>query len=109
MKKLDGLINQVLTKLYNKQGPIIADLIINWSKIVGNEFVNNTSPSRIRSQVYKGKKINILYVNVKDSSKAIEISYSENLILERMAVFLCKRVIHRIKIQAFSNSDEIID
>lgn len=96
MKKIDLFVNQVLTNLYKKQGPIIPDLVINWSKIVGKELFSYTSPAKIRSQIYRGQKINILYVNVSNSSKALEVSYSENLIIERIAVFLGKKAIHRV-------------
>jgi hypothetical protein len=107
MKKLDNIINQFLTKLYKKQGSVMSELIINWSKIVGEALAYDTRPAKIRSQLYKGQKIHILYVHVSDSSKAIEISYSESVILERIAIFLGKKAIQRILVQVISSIENV--
>ena len=107
MKKLDNIMSQFLTKLYKKQGSVMSELIINWSKIVGEALAYDTRPAKIRSQLYKGQKIHILYVHVSDSSKAIEISYSESIILERIAIFLGKKAIQRILIQVISSIENV--
>jgi hypothetical protein len=104
MKKIDMVVSQILTKLYKKQGNIMAELIVNWEKITGNRLSMDTRPMRIRSQLYKGKKIDILYISVTDSSKALEISYSENLILERIAIFLGKKTIQRVLTHIINDS-----
>jgi hypothetical protein len=102
MKKLDNIIDQFLMKLYKKQGNHLSELMLNWSKIAGPAFANNTKPSKIKTQIYNGQKINILYIQVTDSSKAIEISYSESLILERIAIYLGKKIIQRMRVQIIS-------
>jgi hypothetical protein len=108
MKKLDGLVNQFLTTLYKKQGSVMSEIIINWPKIVGSNLNENTRPAQIKSQIYRGQKINILYVNVTDSSIAMETSYLESTILERIAVFLGKRTIQRITIRVISKVNEYV-
>ena len=106
MKKLDIVVNQFLTKLYKKQGGGISELIINWSKIVGPDFSSYTRPAKIRSQIYKGQKLDTLYIHVSDSSKAIEVSYSESLILEKIAIYLGKKMIQKILIQVVTYDNE---
>jgi hypothetical protein len=98
MKPIYEEVDKLIFKIFKKQHPILGEIIINWNKIVGIKFNENTTPLKIIASRENGKKINILYISAKNSSIAMEISYQQELLIERMAVYLGYKGIHKIKI-----------
>ena len=98
MKPIITEVNKIVYKIFKQQHPVLAELIINWSKIVGTKFSSNSMPLKITSTKEKGKKINILYISADNSSISMEISYQQELIIERIAIYLGYKGIHKIRV-----------
>ena len=97
MKPIVDEVNKLVRNVFKRQHPVLAEIIINWGKIVGVKFSQNSTPLKITSSKERGKKINILYISSENSSASMEISYQQEIIIERIAVYLGYKAIHRIR------------
>lgn len=91
-------INKIICKILKKQHPILAELLLNWGKIVGVKYSCTCSPLKITPSVEKSKKINILHIAADSDSIAVEISYQQELIIERIAIYLGYKAIEKLKV-----------
>jgi hypothetical protein len=98
MKPIITEVNKLVHNIFKKQHPILAEIIVNWQKIVGAKFHNKVTPLKITMSKQGGKKINILHVSAEDSSTSMEMSYQQELIIERIAIYLGYKGIHKIRI-----------
>jgi hypothetical protein len=97
MRLIGDAVNKVVYKVFSKQSPVLAEIIINWEKIVGLKFSQNNNPLKVTSVKEKGSKINILYISSNNSSASMEIAYQQEIIIERIAIYLGYKAIHKIK------------
>ena len=97
MKPIVNDVNNIIRNVFRKQHPILAEIVVNWGKIVGVKFSKNSIPLKIISSKESGKRINILYISSDNSSASMEISYHQELIIERIAVYLGYKGIHKIR------------
>ena len=107
MKKIDCILEKLLNKIYGSNNKIVTKLMANWSKIIGEEFSKNTYPYKITSHMERGKQLNILHLRAKNSACATSISYSQDMIIERIAVCLGSKAIDRMKIQIYADYHSI--
>ncbi len=98
MKPIITSVNKLVHNIFKRQHPILAAIIVNWQKIVGVKFYEKVTPLKIITSKEAGKKINILYIRAEDSSASMEVSYQQELIIERIAIYLGYKGIHKIKI-----------
>ncbi len=98
MRPIINEVNKLVYNVFRRQNPILAEIIVNWGKIVGIKFSQNSSPLKISVSKEKGKKINILYIASDNSSASMEIAYQQELILERIAIYLGYKAVHKIKL-----------
>lgn len=97
MKPIVDEVNKLVRNIFKRQHPILAEIIINWSKIVGIKFSKNSMPLKIISSKEGGRKIKILYIISENSSISMQISYQQELIIERIAIYLGYKAIHKIR------------
>ena len=97
MKPITTEINKLIHRIFKRQHPILAEIIVNWGKIVGVKFSNKATPLKIVSSKEAGKTINILYISAENSSISMEMSYQQELMLERIAIYLGYKGIHKIR------------
>jgi len=97
MKPIATEINKLVHNIFKRQHPILAEIIVNWGRIVGVKFQEKAMPLKIITSKEGGKKINILYISAENSSISMEISYQQELIIERIAIYLGYKGIHKIK------------
>jgi hypothetical protein len=97
MKPLSDDINKIIKRIFGKKHPLFSEIMINWSKIVGPQFSSKTSPLKIVSIRDNSKPINILYVQVENSSIALELSCHQQIIIERISVYLGFKAIHSLR------------
>ena len=97
MKPLNVEVNRLIHSIFKKKHPILAEIMINWGKIVGVKFSTKAAPLKITKSIESGKKINILHISAENSSISMEMSYQQELIIERIAVYLGYKGIHKIK------------
>ncbi len=98
MKPLIDDINKIVYRIFKRQHPILAEMIVNWGKIVGIKYCDKSSPLKIITNVIKEKKINILCVGVDNSSLSLEMAYQQEIIIERIAIYLGYKGIHKIRL-----------
>jgi hypothetical protein len=91
-------VNKLIYSIYKRQNPILAELIVNWGKIVGVKYSTKSNPLKITTIREGGKQINILQVVVDSSSISMEIAYQQELMIERIAIYLGYKGIHKIKL-----------
>ena len=102
MKLISEDIDSLVKKIFKNQHPLLAEIITNWTKIVGTKFYNNATPLKITISKEKGIKINILHVVAANPSVSMEIAYQQEIILERIAVYLGFKGIHKLRIHAIN-------
>ncbi len=98
-KLLGESINNILRGVIGQRSKILAEIVINWPKIVGSELSKDTSPMRIFSAKEKGQQVNILYVNVTSSAIGLRLSYQQEMLIERIAIYFGHKAVHKIKIK----------
>lgn len=98
MKLISQDVKSLVRKILKNHHPIFAEILINWDKIVGSKFCNKTKPLKILSVREKGQKISILQIVADNPSVALEISYYQDIIIERIAVYLGFNGISKLRI-----------
>lgn len=98
MKPIQNEVNHILRKIFRRKHPILAELIINWEKIVGVKFSKNTEPVKIVTSKEKTVKINILQIRVPNASVSVELSFMQDVLIERIALYLGYKAVHQIRI-----------
>jgi hypothetical protein len=73
MKPIINDVNNIIRNVFRSQHPILGEIIVNWGKIVGVKF------------------------SKKKSSASMEISYYQGIIIERIAIYLGYKAIHKIR------------
>ena len=97
MQPIINTVNNIIYKIYKKKNPLLANIIINWQKIVGAKYMNNSFPLKINTVSEKGKKLNILMVEVNSSSTSVEIAFQQDIVIERLAVYMGYKAIDKIR------------
>lgn len=97
MKPIAEEINKLIKKIFARQHYLLPEIVINWPKIVGLKFSRQTSPLKISTIKEKGTSINVLYVEVSSSSLSLEIEFQQEIIMERIAVYLGFKAIHKLR------------
>jgi hypothetical protein len=99
-------INVIIKRIFAKKHPLLAEIIVNWNKIVGLKFSQNTNPFKIVTIKERGDKINILHIQVKNSAMSLEIYYQQDIILERMNVYLGFKGINKLHLVIYSTKNQ---
>ena len=97
MQPITDSINKIIYKIYKKKNPLLANIIISWQKIVGAKYMNNSFPLKINTVREKGKKLNILMVEVNSSSTSVEIAFQQDIVIERLAVYMGYKAIDKTR------------
>jgi hypothetical protein len=97
MKPIIENVNKIIYKIYKNKNPVLADIVINWPKIVGVKYSQNTLPLKINTLRDKNKKINILMVEVSNAATSVEIAFQQDIIIERLAVYMGYKAINKIR------------
>ena len=97
MKPIIENVNKIIYKIYKNKNPVLAEIIINWQKIVGAKYSHNTLPLKISTTRDKIQKINILMVEVNNAATSVEIAFQQEIIIERLAVYMGYKAINKIR------------
>jgi hypothetical protein len=97
MRALSQTLNSVTNPIFRKRGFVENKIITDWSLIVGENLGNYSAPRKLFFG--KDKKTDgVLHVDVFDSGMAMELSYMEQVVLEKIASYFGYRAINKIKI-----------
>ena len=92
-------VSAALRVILKRESEILREMIVGWHKIVSTEFAEDAYPARIYSIREKGDQINILVINVKNSSIGTMISYKSEMLIEKIAIYFGYKAINRINIK----------
>ena len=98
-KLLGDSINYILRRIIGQKNKVLAEIIINLPRIVGGELSSNASPMKIYSIREKGEQINVLLVQADSSAAGLKLSYQQELVIERIAIYFGHKAVHRLKIK----------
>jgi hypothetical protein len=108
MKPVSDDIRNIIRNIFNAQHPLLAEIIINWAKIVGLKFSRISSPVKVGTNREKGVLINTLYIEVENGSILIEMSFQQEIIMERIAVYLGFKAIHQLRFRVHKYNANIL-
>ena len=98
MKPISEGVSHLLKNILNKKDPILAEIIINWAKIAGAKFSRTAIPVKISKSREKSNLINILHVETTNAAFAMEMSFQQDIIIERITIYLGFKAVHRLKL-----------
>ena len=98
MKLINDDVNKIIRNIIGKRDPLLAEILINWTNIVGHKFGQKSSPLRISTHSVKNLKISTLYIRVENSGLSLEMSFQQDVIIERIAVYLGFKAIHQLRL-----------
>ncbi len=99
VKLLGESITGLLREIWGQKSDVLAEIMINWPKIVGVEFASIIEPVRIYSAREKASQVNVLLVRAFSSAAGLKLAYQQEIIVERIAIYFGHKAIHRIKIK----------
>ncbi|MGX6960343.1 MAG: DciA family protein [Rickettsia endosymbiont of Pentastiridius leporinus] len=103
MKLLKEDIDKIVRRIFARQHPLLPEIIVNWGKIVGFNFSTKTLPIKITTNTRNKQKINTLFIQAEDHAVALEVSFQQEIILERVAIYLGFRAIHEMRVTVYKN------
>jgi len=98
-KLLGDTINYILRKVIGQKNKVLAEIIINWPRIVGADLARDVSPMKIYSIREKGEQLNVLLISAASSASGLKLSYQQELVIERIAIYFGHKAVHRLKIK----------
>ncbi|GAA5251971.1 DciA family protein [Candidatus Rickettsia kedanie] len=107
MKLIKEDIDKIVRRIFSKQHPLLPAIIINWNKIVGFNFSNKALPLKITTYTYKKQKINTLFIQAEDNTIAAELPYYQDIILERIKIYLGFAAIHKMNVTFYKEKSKI--
>jgi|GEM_PF-1224997 len=101
MKHIKDNVYKIIRHIFAKQHPLLPEIMFNWSKIVGFNFSAKTCPLKITTYTNKKQKTNRLIVQIEDDATAAVFPYYEDIILERIAIYLGFKAIHEVRVTIY--------
>ena len=101
MKLIKDDIHKIVRHIFARQNPLLPEIMFNWNKIVGFKFSDKVLPLKIIADTNKKQKINTLFIQAEDHATALEISFYQEIILERIAVYLGFKAIHQMRVTVY--------
>lgn len=98
MKLITEDINKIIVNIIRKNDPVLAEIIMNWGKIVGENFSQKSTPIRTSSYRNHSMKINVLHIKNDNASLSLEMSFQQEVIIERIAIYLGFKAIHKLRL-----------
>jgi hypothetical protein len=90
-------LSQALTSHFKKRGFVETRLISQWDRIIGKELSGRCFPIKISTHTKHNKTSYTLVVEITDSAAAVELTYLEPIILEKIATYFGFKAIKSIK------------
>ena len=69
---------------------------------MGGDIASKTAPSRISSFKEKGQQVNVLFVDVDNAAYGMKLSYQQDMIAEKIAVYFGYKAVHKIRTRVVS-------
>ena len=99
MKPISDDIKNIIKKIFNNRHPVLSEIMLNWAKIVGPEFSSGSYPLKISNIKEKGAVVSVLHVAVKNSALSMGLSFRQEIIIERIAIYFGFKPVHKLKLK----------
>jgi hypothetical protein len=93
---LGDMVARATRPALKKRGFAEERLLLEWNKIVGDEFAHRTAPQKLAHDRH-GKQAAVLHI-ICEPAWAIELQYFEPVILEKIASYFGYRAVERLHI-----------
>ncbi|WP_341787221.1 DUF721 domain-containing protein [Rickettsia endosymbiont of Cantharis rufa] len=107
MKLVKEDVDKIVRRIFARQHPLLPEIMINWNKIVGFNFSTKALPLKITTYTHKKRKINTLFIQAEDSAIAAELPYYQDIILERIKIYLGFEAIHKMNVTFYKEKPKI--
>ena len=99
LKTLGDEAGKLLKRVIRHKDPLLAELVVSWGKVVGVKFASSTYPLKTIKYKEKNQYKKLLVVNANNSSLAMEFSFQQEIIIERIAVYMGYKAVHKIQVR----------
>ena len=107
MKHIKDDVYKIIRHIFAKQHPLLPEIMFNWDKIVGFKFSAKLLPLKIISDTYRQQKINTLFIQAENNAVALEVSFYQDIILERIAIYLGFKAIHQVRVTVYKQKSTL--
>jgi hypothetical protein len=97
MRMLSASLNNVTSPIFKRRGFAENKIITDWNFIVGKELGNSSTPKKIAFNRDK-KSDGVLTVEIYDSGTAMEMTYMEPVLIEKISAYFGYKAVARLKI-----------
>lgn len=97
--KVSTLLDDVTKPIFKKRGFYHHKLLTDWPMIVGPALSGYTILQKIVTREVKGQKEGILYIDVSNSSAAMQLQFMEPVIIEKIAAYFGFKAVSKLRIQ----------
>ncbi|AIL65166.1 hypothetical protein NOVO_03915 [Rickettsiales bacterium Ac37b] len=107
MRPISNYLNKLTEPALKRYGVHYAKILSDWQEIIGAQLSKYTIPKKI---IYS-QRANVLHIEILTSSSATELYYMEPMIIEKLAIYLGSKIIHKLKItqNPILHEDNILD
>lgn len=103
MKKIETFVKPLTQQALVGDGYYIATLMLDWDKIVGEKLSAITRPEKIifpkKKQFFEEQPAGNLYLQVSHSAFAVELSFQQEMIIEKVNIYFGKPIAEKITIK----------
>jgi len=97
VKELSRSLDAITKPIFRKRGFTENKILTDWNYIVGDTIGKCSTPQKLYFSQNKHSN-GILYVEVYDSGTAMELTYTEPVILEKIAIYFGHKAVGKLKI-----------
>ena len=97
MKKLKDEIKNLIRPIFSKKGKIFAEIVINWSEIVGPQYSKNLYPCDFQEYKSNNGITKTLVIKSESKSQSLNLKFSETIFVERINAYFGTSAISNIK------------
>ena len=99
LHQVSAFLGTITQPIFKRRGFYQHKILTDWPIIVGEQFATYTIPQKMVTRDVKGNKEGVLYVDVTNSSVAMQLHYMEPIIIEKIATYFGYKAVTQLKIQ----------
>ncbi len=97
LRNMDAVVGAFARKILGKKAFIEADVIANWSDIVGEELAKLTKPIKIEFKKDE-RKGGVLHIEAASGAMALELQQKSKIVLSKVNVYFGYEAVDRLRI-----------
>ena len=101
LESISSIFMPIIKDMISAEDLIGIDIVLNWSKVVGEEIASFCNPLKTKYNQRDGNRI--LYVEVPVGGFALELQHKENYVLDKVNSYIGYKAIHKLNISQNMN------